>query len=596
VRENLLVAGLLVALVAAGTATSAEAATPKISGSDRTVWNIASPTPSYTITGSKRGVKLTWSLSGTRRTGSGKSPLTVTLPGLATGRYTLSATQPPDSEAAKRRVTVDVTPPTVSIRRPTAGALYAPGQAVQADYSCGGGAVSCTGPVRDGAALPTGSPGPATFTVSARDGAGNTASKTVAYTVGPAAPTIVGRPAGPVRGGRPVFSWTGGQPGAVFTWQVLSGGAVVSAGDTPVTSISLGPLEPGSYAFQVRQTGPRGRSGPFSAAEPFTVIEAVRPTRQVPPTLTPGRLHPPAGASTTAARPLLSWRRVRGARLYNLQVFRIHGSHVTQVVSTFPRGTRARVSGLRYGNRYAWRVWPYLKTRSYAREPVGLSWFDMVRPVRVDRAQMLVNRRIAQAAVRRVDAIEAWLDAGIAAGDIRHEGLGSAVFDPALRPTGPPAGSGTAAASVRPIGTGAGRLARGPVPVGAREMLHTQRISQAAVRHVAALEARLASGLTGGDVADGSIGLTKLAPGVRLGALGAGTPVAASVTRIAAPAHRRHRAVRPTRGQLLINQRIAQGAMRRAAALRTRLLWGLSSADFRPGSIGLADLDVPHRL
>jgi hypothetical protein len=48
--------------------------------------------------------------------------------------------------------------------------------------------------------------------------------------------------------------------------------------------------------------------------------------------------------------------------------------------------------------------------------------------------------------------------------------------------------------------------------------------------------------------------------------------------------------VRPTRTNLLTAQRLAQGAVRRAEALRLRLLQGLSSADVKPGSIGSADL------
>jgi hypothetical protein len=35
---------------------------------------------------------------------------------------------------------------------------------------------------------------------------------------------------------------------------------------------------------------------------------------------------------------------------------------------------------------------------------------------------------------------------------------------------------------------------------------------------------------------------------------------------------------------------MAQGAVRRAEALRLRLLQGLSSADFAPGSLGSVDL------
>ena len=112
----------------------------------------------------------------------------------------------------------------------------------------------------------------------------------------------------------------------------------------------------------------------------------------------------------------------------------------------------------------------------------------MSRPLRLSRGQMLVNRRIAQAALRRVNAIERWLDAGIVAGDLRHEGLGAAAFDPALAPSGPASGDGTAAAAVRPLGIGASAAVAeappGGIPVSARELLTTQRIAQAAVRRL----------------------------------------------------------------------------------------------------------------
>ncbi len=584
-----LAAGLVLASAAA--TSSAAPAAPRISGSDATVWNVAAPTPAYTITGSARGAVLNWTLSGTTRKGSGASPLRISLSGLAGGTYNLDAAQSPGGAKARRVVRVNVTPPTISVRQPVEGTLYLPGQPVEVDYSCAG-AVSCVGTLPDAALLPTGVAGPATFGVAATDAAGNAATRSVAYTVGPAAPVIVGRPPQPVRGNRPAFGWTGGEPGALFTWQVLSQGAVVSQGDTLATSVTLGPLLPGAYAFQVRQAGAAGRSGPFSVADPFTVVQAVPAAlRTTPRVRTPSRLRPRAGATVTRARPLLSWRAARGASLYNLQVFQVRGDSLTKISSTFPRATRARPAGLRFGVRYAWRVWPYTRRSGYAGQPLGLSYFDVVRPVRLDGAQMLVNRRIAQAAVRRVTAIEAWLDAGIRAGDLRHGGLGAAAFDPALRPAGTPEATGAAAAAVRSIGTGAGVAAtRGPIRVSAREMLRTQRIAQSAVRRIDALEARLRSGLTGGDILDGSIGAEKLAAGVTLGAAGAaGTPVPPSVTVIAA---RRGRSapVRPTAAQLLISQEISQGAVRRAEALRRRLMFGLSTSDFQPGSIGAADL------
>ena len=513
----------------------------------------------------------------------------MTLPGLATGTHTLTATQASPAATAKRVILVDVTPPAITVRAPAQGAVYLPGQAVEVDFSCSG-AVACVGQVPDGALLPTATAGPASFAVGAVDAAGNAADRSVVYSVGPAAPTISVRPGGPVMGARPRFAWVGGEPGATFTWQVLSGGTVISQGDTPAAEVSLGPLAPGAYAFQVRQTVASGRTGPFSVADPFTVtrrVTAAGPAR--PPTRNAGALRPRAGSVTTAARPLLSWRGSRGADLYNLQVFRVTSSGMAKVRSAFPRGTRARVTGLRFGDRYAWRIWPFVAGRGYASKPLGLSYFDLARPVRLTPAQMGTNRRIAVSAVRRVAAIEAWLDAGIAAGDLRHQGLGAVAFDPALGPTGPEDAGGTAAAAVRPIGLGDGPRGRRTLAVSARTLRETRLIGRAALRRVDALEARLEAGLTGGDVVDGAIGAEKLAPVVVLTRARASTAAAPPSLARPGPAAR-VTAVPVTRARLLAAQRVAQGAVRRAEALRLRLLQGLSTADFAPGSLGAADL------
>ena len=129
----------------------------------------------------------------------------------------------------------------------------------------------------------------------------------------------------------------------------------------------------------------------------------------------------------------------------------------------------------------------------------------------------------------------------------------------------------------------------------ARELLTTQRIAQSALRRIDGLEARLRAGLTGGDVVDGSIAAEKLAPGLVLAApTAAGTAVPRSVT-VVPPRRGRTARVRLTAGQLLIAQRISQGAVRRAEALRQRLMFGLSTGDFRPGSIGSADLAAASR-
>jgi len=78
------------------------------------------------------------------------------------------------------------TPPSVAVTRPLDGATYIRGQSVTADFACAPGdhtVVSCTGPVVAGEAIDTTSLGSRTFTVTATDRAGYTASRTHTYRV-----------------------------------------------------------------------------------------------------------------------------------------------------------------------------------------------------------------------------------------------------------------------------------------------------------------------------------------------------------------------------------------------------------------------------
>lgn len=81
---------------------------------------------------------------------------------------------------------VDSTAPSIEIVTPQDGAGYKQGATVLADYSCtdpDSAVSSCAGPVANGQAIDTGTPGSHAFTVTASDPSGNTASKTVTYTV-----------------------------------------------------------------------------------------------------------------------------------------------------------------------------------------------------------------------------------------------------------------------------------------------------------------------------------------------------------------------------------------------------------------------------
>jgi hypothetical protein len=80
---------------------------------------------------------------------------------------------------------VDNAPPTITINTPSNGTAYLLNQSVAANYTCAdcGGVASCAGPVASGSNINTGSAGMKTFTVSARDNAGNNSQQSVNYLI-----------------------------------------------------------------------------------------------------------------------------------------------------------------------------------------------------------------------------------------------------------------------------------------------------------------------------------------------------------------------------------------------------------------------------
>ncbi|MFN8474975.1 MAG: hypothetical protein U0822_22500 [Anaerolineae bacterium] len=98
------------------------------------------------------------------------------------------------TNAATLTVSIDATPPTISITSPVEGAFYLTGAPLTASYTCsdpgGSGVKTCVGTEQGGAVVNNGSPlstatvGARAFKVTATDNAGNSVSKTVHYTVG----------------------------------------------------------------------------------------------------------------------------------------------------------------------------------------------------------------------------------------------------------------------------------------------------------------------------------------------------------------------------------------------------------------------------
>jgi hypothetical protein len=305
----IVVAGIACAI---GAAPALGAAT--ISGSDDDVWN-ATTTPTYTITGSAPGVEIKWSFRGGDSAepddlnNTGTSPVTVPLPGLsdATGyRLIAKETNDHDADRTRRRFAVDTTPPRAEIDTPAQGAVYGQGQVVVADYRCD--ELICAGSVPDGDLVPTATPGPQSFLVTAADPAGNIVTARRDYTV------------------------TGSAP-------------------IPLTPAPLVPTRP----------------------RPVAPASSMLPSPD-----NAKHMRPRLGAEVRSTQPLLRWKEVKDATLYNVQVFRLIGKRLVKVLSIFPTDNQVRVPAgrLRPGAVLVWRVWPMVNG-SYTPKPLGISNFEV---------------------------------------------------------------------------------------------------------------------------------------------------------------------------------------------------------------------------
>jgi hypothetical protein len=134
---------------------------------------------------------------------------------------------------------------------------------------------------------------------------------------------------------------------------------------------------------------------------------------------------------------------------------------------------------------------------------------------------------------------------------------------------------------------------RRPVRLTASQLRVNQRISQAALRRTAAVDAWLEAGVAGRDLRDGGLGREEFAGTVRLA--GSGTAIANGLATprpvaLAPPGGGRRAPVRVSARQLLINQRISQAAVRRADALARRMDGGLTGGDLAAGAVSATKL------
>jgi glucose/arabinose dehydrogenase len=141
------------------------------------------------------------------------------------------------------------------------------------------------------------------------------------------------------------------------------------------------------------------------------------------------------------------------------------------------------------------------------------------------------------------------------------------------------------------------RLRVGKIKLSAGQMLATQRVSQTALRRLAAIEARLDGKLKAGDICGGAITADLLNKGIQTATGATNELVASDPARIPNPKVTKSRAkVRLNAKQLLINQRVAQAAVLRAAAIEARLRAGLTGGDLKPGVIGPGQLAQGLRI
>ena len=215
--------------------------------------------------------------------------------------------------------------------------------------------------------------------------------------------------------------------------------------------------------------------------------------------------------------------------------------------------------------------------------------------VTLSKSQLLINQRISQFAVRQANALRTRLTAGLTGQDIVDGGFSARVFQPQVVLAGAENGAFLPPNAGRPVPLPPVQPGNpDQVTLSKDQLLINQRISQAAVRRANAVQALLAGGLTGGDVVNGTLGASKLAPLLRVLSATPGPSPTPGADALAAADQAQPKgnpgAVTLSKSQLLINQRISQAAVRRTTALRAQLAGGLGALSFQSATIGQADL------
>jgi hypothetical protein len=225
--------------------------------------------------------KLIWSATGASPGGATVNADTTTLPaGDGVTEVAFAARDAAGNQSDERTVTVkvDAGDPTIDLRAPADGAQVNLGDVVTADFSCAdarSGVADCTGSVPNGAALDTGAPGPHTFTVTATDKAGHSATITRSYTV--AAPDG-GTPTPPGGGGgtTPPPPTPPGPAPRAFSRPPLT----VTVAKVAARKVTLKLVNKQAFAItgRVRLAAATGRKRALAGARAFSLASSARGT------------------------------------------------------------------------------------------------------------------------------------------------------------------------------------------------------------------------------------------------------------------------------------------------------------------------------
>lgn len=209
-------------------------------------------------------------------------------------------------------------------------------------------------------------------------------------------------------------------------------------------------------------------------------------------------------------------------------------------------------------------------------------------PVRATLTGLLIEQRISSAAIRRTRSVEEWINAGLITADLAGGSLTGRELMPGIGTrVGQP--HAVSVPSPRPLDIPEPERT-GPVEPASTlraQLAINQRISVVAVARINALTERMNGGLTGGDIRAQQVGLGQLQNTLYV----TGKPAnivspAASTTNVVVPPDTGRSSIRLSDAQALINQRIAQAAVRRSNALLDLVRAGIPGESFQEDTIG----------